>query len=500
MAKYTGSNAKPKLQLTGTDGITYTYSLYKDYSTFPLTSGDGTYQVGVYENVSDDRYTTLLSETFSVTLTDPLKPYLYPNQYVNFTADSLPVAKAEELADGASSDLDIISSVYNYIITHFTYDYSKASSVTSGYLPDIDEVFTSEKGICFDYAAVMTFLMIAVILVLIAKVVPVFSKVYAELGSELTGTARTLLHISTILNHYMLGFIIAFLVLLIICMILYHTDLGRVLFLGQKLAMTVASGRVANCLYLVLSSGLDSNIGLTLACELVNNPHMQALIDKCHENIRHGESFDKALLLSGIFSQMYASWIAIGSRTGEMESIVSQREINTDTASYLTALRAALRQSPDVILLGEMRDYETINTAVTAAETGHMIFSSLHTIGAANTIDRIIDAFPATQQHQISVQLASVLQAVVCQKLLPSVNGEMIPAFEIMVLTPAIRNLIREGKVHQINGIIYTSAAENMIAMDSSILQLYKDGRIDKHTAISEAVNPEIMSKHLNLL
>lgn len=395
MAKYTGSNAKPKLQLTGTDGITYTYSLYKDYSTFPLTSGDGTYQVGVYENVSDDRYTTLLSETFSVTLTDPLKPYLYPNQYVNFTADSLPVAKAEELADGASSDLDIISSVYNYIITHFTYDYSKASSVTSGYLPDIDEVFTSEKGICFDYAAVMAFLMIAVILVLIAKVVPVFSKVYAELGSELTGTARTLLHISTILNHYMLGFIIAFLVLLIICMILYHTDLGRVLFLGQKLAMTVASGRVANCLYLVLSSGLDSNIGLTLARELVNNPHMQALIDKCHENIRHGESFDKALLLSGIFSQMYASWIVIGSRTGEMESIVSQREINTDTASYLTALRAALRQ---------------------------------------------------------------------------------------------------------INGIIYTSAAENMIAMDSSILQLYKDGRIDKHTAISEAVNPEIMSKRLNLL
>lgn len=342
MAKYTGFNAKPILQLTGTDGITYTYSLYKDYSTFPLTSGDGTYQVGVYENVSDDRYTTLLSETFSVTLTDPLKPYLYPNQYVNFTADSLPVAKAEELADGASSDLDIISSVYKYIITHFTYDYSKASSVTSGYLPDIDEVFTSEKGICFDYAAVMTFL-----------------------------------------------------VLLIICMILYHTDLGRVLFLGQKLAMTVASGRVANCLYLVLSSGLDSNIGLTLARELVNNPHMQALIDKCHENIRHGESFDKALLLSGIFSQMYASWIAIGSRTGEMESIVSQREINTDTASYLTALRAALRQ---------------------------------------------------------------------------------------------------------INGIIYTSAAENMIAMDSSILQLYKDGRIDKHTAISEPVNPEIMSKRLNLL
>ena len=181
------------------------------------------------------------------------------------------------------------------------------------------------------------------------------------------------------------------------------------------------------------------------------------------------------------------------------KSIVSQREINTDTENYLTALRAALRQSPDVILLGEMRDYETINTAVTAAETGHLIFSSLHTIGAANTIDRIIDVFPASQQHQIAIQLASVLQAVVSQKLVPSVSGEMVPAFEIMVLTPAIRNLIREGKVHQIDGIIYTSAAENMIAMDSSILDLYKKGIIDRHTAISEAVNPEIMEKRLNL-
>ena len=181
------------------------------------------------------------------------------------------------------------------------------------------------------------------------------------------------------------------------------------------------------------------------------------------------------------------------------KSIVSQREINTDTENYLTALRAALRQSPDVILLGEMRDYETINTAVTAAETGHLIFSSLHTIGATNTIDRIIDVFPASQQHQISIQLASVLQAVVSQKLVPSVSGEMVPAFEIMVLTPAIRNLIREGKVHQIDGIIYTSAAENMIAMDSSILDLYKKVIIDRHTAISEAVNPEIMEKRLNL-
>ena len=177
--------------------------------------------------------------------------------------------------------------------------------------------------------------------------------------------------------------------------------------------------------------------------------------------------------------------------------IVSQREISTDTESYLTALRAALRQSPDVILLGEMRDYETINTAVTAAETGHVIYSSLHTLGAANTIDRIIDAFPASQQHQICIQLASVLQAVVSQKLLPSTDGAMVPAFEIMVLTPAIRNLIRERKVHQIDGIIYTSANDNMISMDTSIFNLYKEGRITKETAIAEAVNPEMMERRI---
>lgn len=181
------------------------------------------------------------------------------------------------------------------------------------------------------------------------------------------------------------------------------------------------------------------------------------------------------------------------------KSIVSQREIGTDTESYATALRAALRQSPDIILLGDMRDYETINTAITAAETGHMVFSSLHTIGAANTIDRIIDAFPASQQHQICIQLSSILQAVVSQKLLPSIDGALVPAFEIMVLTPAIRNLIRERKIHQIDGIIYTSSAENMLTMDTSIYHLFQEGLITKHTAISEAVNPEMMEKRISM-
>ena len=179
------------------------------------------------------------------------------------------------------------------------------------------------------------------------------------------------------------------------------------------------------------------------------------------------------------------------------KSIVSQREINTDTENYLTALRAALRQSPDVILLGEMRDYETINTAVTAAETGHLIFSSLHTIGAANTIDRIIDVFPASQQHQISIQLASVLQAVVSQKLVPSVSGEMVPAFEIMVLTPAIRNLIREGKSQQLASVMQTNRKLGMITMDEAIVQLYFEGKIDREQAIQFAQDPDSMENKI---
>ncbi|MDY3919314.1 MAG: PilT/PilU family type 4a pilus ATPase [Candidatus Limivivens sp.] len=179
------------------------------------------------------------------------------------------------------------------------------------------------------------------------------------------------------------------------------------------------------------------------------------------------------------------------------KSIVSQREISSDTESYLVALRAALRQCPDVILLGEMRDLETIHTAITAAETGHLVLSSLHTLGAANTIDRIIDVFPPNQQRQITVQLSMVLQAVVSQQLVPSKNGTLIPAFEIMTLTPAIRNLIRDGKIHQIEGMIYTSAKEDMISMDNSLLKLYREGRITRETAMHYCTNSEMMNKKL---
>ena len=181
------------------------------------------------------------------------------------------------------------------------------------------------------------------------------------------------------------------------------------------------------------------------------------------------------------------------------KSVVSQREISNDTESYVTALRAALRQAPNVILLGEMRDYETISTALTAAETGHLVFSTLHTVGAANTIDRVIDAFPPNQQPQIRVQLSMVLQAVVSQQLIPAKDGSVAPAFEIMKVNGAIRNMIRESQVHQIDTVIYSSAGEGMISMDASILELYRQGKISAEEAMTCAAAPAALAKKMGI-
>ena len=179
------------------------------------------------------------------------------------------------------------------------------------------------------------------------------------------------------------------------------------------------------------------------------------------------------------------------------KSIISQREIAIDTENYLTALRACLRQAPDVILLGEMRDHETIRTAMTAAETGHLVIATLHTSGAVNTIDRIIDSFPPTQQAQIRIQLSSVLNTVVSQQLIPSKDGEMVPAYEIMHMNSAIKSLIRDSKNHQIDNAITSGSAEGMITMDQSILNLYKEGLVDANTALSYAVNADQLKRRM---
>lgn len=180
-----------------------------------------------------------------------------------------------------------------------------------------------------------------------------------------------------------------------------------------------------------------------------------------------------------------------------MKSIVSQREIAVDTEDYLSGLRACLRQSPDVIQLGEMRDLETIRTAMTAAETGHLLLGTLHTKGAVHTIDRIIDVFPADQQSQIRVQLSSVLRTVVSQQLLPDVDGGLVPAFEIMHINSAVSSMIRDGKNHQIAAAIAAGSSEGMISMDQSIYNLFKSGSITKETAIAHADNPEQLKRRI---
>lgn len=179
-------------------------------------------------------------------------------------------------------------------------------------------------------------------------------------------------------------------------------------------------------------------------------------------------------------------------------AMVNQREIGLDSQSYANALRAALREDPDVILVGEMRDFETISVAITAAETGHLVLSTLHTIGAASTVDRVIDVFPPHQQQQIRVQLANVLEAVISQQLIPKADGTgRVAAFEVLHANHAVRNLIREGKSHQLMSVMQTNRKMGMIAMDETIQQLYYDGKIDREMAIQFAQDPEGMENKL---
>ena len=178
-------------------------------------------------------------------------------------------------------------------------------------------------------------------------------------------------------------------------------------------------------------------------------------------------------------------------------SIVSQREISIDTADYLSALRACLRQAPDVILLGEMRDAETIRTAITAAETGHTVIATMHTKGAVNAIDRVIDCFADSQQAQIRFQLATVLKTVVSQQMVPDTDGNSIPAFEIMHINNAIKGMIRDNKNYQIENAITAGKAEGMISMDAYLLKLYSEGKISADTLATYADHPEHMSRHI---
>lgn len=178
------------------------------------------------------------------------------------------------------------------------------------------------------------------------------------------------------------------------------------------------------------------------------------------------------------------------------KGIVNQREIGNDTDSFNAALRAALRQDPDVILVGEMRDPETVSIALTAAETGHLVFSTLHTVGSAKTIDRIVDMFPAEQQQQIRTQLSTVCEGVISQQLIKTTDGRnRVAALEVMVTTPAIRNLIRENKTYQIQNIIQTSSKIGMQSMDQELVNLFRQGRISKESVLSRCTDFEYTSR-----
>ena len=180
--------------------------------------------------------------------------------------------------------------------------------------------------------------------------------------------------------------------------------------------------------------------------------------------------------------------------------IVTQREIPTDVATYAEALNSALRESPDILLLGEMRTLETIATAVSAAEMAQLVFSTLHTTGAANTIDRIIDSYPAAQQHQARLQLSMTVQAIVSQQLVPAADGEStVPAFEIMLATPAVRNLIRSEKTHQIDSAIAAGASLGMVTMDQSLFDLARAGTITREVALQHSTHHDALAKRFEM-
>lgn len=182
------------------------------------------------------------------------------------------------------------------------------------------------------------------------------------------------------------------------------------------------------------------------------------------------------------------------------KSVVNQREIGSDSTDYAQALRAALREDPDVILVGEMRDLETISTAITAAETGHLVFSTLHTIGADKTIDRIIDVFPPNQQQQVRIQLASVLECIVSQQLLKKADGSgRVAALEVLFANNAVRNLIRESKTYQIPSVMQTNKRAGMQTMDDALYDLFMRKVIDADTAVTYAQDPVSMNKKVNL-
>lgn len=256
--------------------------------------------------------------------------------------------------------------------------------------------------------------------------------------------------------------------------------------------------------YRVVAFGLPDPSGLGIPQEVMQLTNLRSGMILVTGPAGSGKSTTMACMVDRINSSRPGHIITIEDPIEYLHphrmGLVSQREVPNDSPTFARALRAALRQAPDMIMLGEMRDYDTMQTAITAAETGHLLLSSLHTVGAAKTIDRIIDAFPANQQQQMRIQLSMVLRAVVSQRLIPTVDGGLQPVFEVMTVNSAIQNMIRDGKTHQIDNVIYGGVTDrSMISMDNELIRLYKAGKISGETAVTYAVNADMLRKRISI-
>jgi twitching motility protein PilT len=216
----------------------------------------------------------------------------------------------------------------------------------------------------------------------------------------------------------------------------------------------------------------------------------------------HGKSTTLSAIINEILMNRSANVITIEDPIefvfSSQKSLVSQRELGQDTHSWTAALRSALREDPDIVLIGEMRDYDTIAAALTIAETGHLVFSTLHTNSASQTIDRIIDAFPEESKNQVRIQLSTALEAVFSQRLVPTIDGKRTLAHEVMVASPAVKTAVREGKTHMIDNIIQTSAGLGMSTLESSLVKLVNEGKISLEAARLYALRPEEVSRLIN--
>ena len=234
--------------------------------------------------------------------------------------------------------------------------------------------------------------------------------------------------------------------------------------------------------------------------EMVNRPHGLILVTGA---TGQGKSTTLACMLDLINSENNYHILTIEDPIEYVHphkrSMVNQRELGQDTESWANALRSSLREDPDVILVGEMRDMETISGTLTAAETGHLVFSTLHTSDASQTVDRIVDVFPQFQQQQIRIQLATVLEGVLSQQLVPHISGVgRVPAVEILVCTSAVRNLIREGKSHQIYNAIQTGSKHGMQTMDQALLDLYMNKQVTMEEALNHTMHPEELRRMID--